>query len=466
LSTRGTSRIKHWTAGFDFPGGAAALRLKAVARLRSVSHRLIDPRSLQALRATPSSREGVGHRSRGWHIRSRIKKHWVVSALVLVGVLIGAWLLFRWLLTPAPKPSAPPTIPVSAAKVSVEDVPVSITALGTAQAWTSDVVLAQVSGMLLSVDFVEGSNVKAGQLLAQVDPAPYRAALVQAQGALRRDRALLAGARVDLARYQTLESQDSIARQTVEDQGALVQQDEGIVLLDEGAVATAQINLRWCRIISPIAGRTGVRTVDPGNLVTVSAATRSTSSTTGATTSPIGIVIVNQIEPIAVTFSVPQGDYQRLSEASDDFRKPLATQALSQETGASLGAGELSIADNRVDPTTGTVRMKARFANTDERLLPGQFVNIRLTLRTLAYATTIPTAAVNQGPNGSFVYVVGADQKVSMRPIKVGSTAGATAVISTGLTPGETVVIDGQMSLTAGSTVKISLPTAAKPPAS
>jgi multidrug efflux system membrane fusion protein len=144
----------------------------------------------------------------------------------------------------------------------------------------------------------------------------------------------------------------------------------------------------------------------------------------------------------------------------------LATQALSQETGASLGAGELSIADNRVDPTTGTVRMKARFANTDERLLPGQFVNIRLTLRTLAYATTIPTAAVNQGPNGSFAYVVGADQKVSMRPIKVGSTAGATAVISTGLTPGETVVIDGQMSLTAGSTVKISLPTAAKPPAS
>jgi multidrug efflux system membrane fusion protein len=320
--------------------------------------------------------------------------------------------------------------------------------------------------MLLSVDFVEGSNVKAGQLLAQVDPAPYRAALVQAEGALRRDRALLAGARVDLARYQTLESQDSIARQTVEDQGALVQQDEGIVLLDEGAVATAQINLRWCRIISPIAGRTGVRTVDPGNLVAVSAATRSTSSTTGATTSPIGIVIVNQIEPIAVTFSVPQGDYQRLSEASDGFRKPLATQALSQETGASLGAGELSIADNRVDPTTGTVRMKARFANTDERLLPGQFVNIQLTLRTLANATTIPTAAVNQGPNGSFAYVVGADQKVSMRPIKVGSTAGATAVISTGLAPGETVVIDGQMSLSTGSTVKISLPTAAKPPAS
>jgi multidrug efflux system membrane fusion protein len=411
-----------------------------------------------------------GHASRPMppgHIRSQIKEHRVVSALVLIGALIGAWLLIRWSLTPKPKPPAPPTVPVSAAKVSAQDVPVSITALGAAQAWTSDVVLAQVSGMLLSVDFVEGSNVKAGQLLAQVDPVPYRAALAQAQGALNRDRALLTGARVDLVRYQTLEGEDSIARQTVEDQAALVKQDEGIVLLDEGAVATAQINLRWCRITSPIAGRTGVRTVDPGNLVTAtSAGTRTTSGMTGTTTSPIGIVIVNQIEPIAVTFSVPQGDYQRLSEVSDGFRTPLATQAISQETGASLGAGELSIADNRVDPTTGTVKMKARFANTDERLLPGQFVNIQLTLQTLAHATTIPTAAVNQGPNGSFAYVIGADQKVSMRPIKVGWTQGTTAVISSGLTPGETVVIDGQMSLSAGSVVKISLPTAAKPPAS
>jgi membrane fusion protein, multidrug efflux system len=401
------------------------------------------------------------------HIRSQIKEHRVVAALVLIGALIGAWLLIRWSLTPKPKPPAPPTVPVSAAKVSVQDVPVSITALGAAQAWTSDVVLAQVSGMLLSVDFVEGSNVKAGQLLAQVDPVPYRAALAQVQGALNRDRALLTGARVDLLRYQTLEGEDSIARQTVEDQAALVKQDEGIVLLDEGAVATAQINLRWCRIISPISGRTGVRTVDPGNLVTATeAGTRTTSGLTGTTTSPIGIVIVNQIEPIAVTFSVPQGDYQRLSEVSDGFRTPLATQAISQETGASLGAGELSIADNRVDPTTGTVKMKARFANTDERLLPGQFVNIQLTLQTLAHATTIPTAAVNQGPNGSFAYVIGADQKVSMRPIKVGWTQDATAVISTGLTPGETVVIDGQMSLSAGSLVKITPPTAAKPPAS
>jgi multidrug efflux system membrane fusion protein len=237
-----------------------------------------------------------------------------------------------------------------------------------------------------------------------------------------------------------------------------VKQDEGTVLLDEGMVATAQINLHWCRITSPIAGRTGVRMIDPGNYVTTSSTSSTTSGTTGTTTSPVGIVIVNQIEPIAVTFSVPQGDYQRLSEVSNRFRRPLATQALSQDTGGLLGTGELSIADNRVEPATGTVEMKARFANTDERLLPGQFVNIKLTLQTLSHATTIPAAAVNQGPDGSFAYVVGANQTVSMRPIKVGETEGATTVITSGLQPGETVVTDGQMSLSAGSAVKISVP--------
>ena len=423
---------------------------------------LLEPHTMQDPKSPSDSSTDPGHLTRGSPIRSHIKEHRVISALVLAGLLVGAWLLIRWWLTPARKPTAAPTVAVSAAKVSVQDVPVTVTALGAAQAWTSDIILAQVSGKLLSVDFVEGTNVKVGQLLAQIDPAPYRAALTQAQGALERDRALLASARIDLARYQTLTAQDSIARQTTDDQAALVKQDEGTVLLDEGTVATAEVNLRWCRIISPIAGRTGVRMVDPGNLVTASEAP---SSTTSSTTAPLGIVVVNQIEPIAVTFSVPQGDYQRLSDVSGGFRKPLATQALSQETGATLGAGALSIADNRVDPTTGTVKMKARFANSDEHLLPGQFVNIKLTLQTLSQATTIPAAAVNQGPNGPFAYVIGADQKVSMRPIKVSLTQDATAVIATGLKPGETVVTDGQMSLSAGSVVKVTVPAPAQPPA-
>jgi len=185
---------------------------------------------------------------------------------------------------------------------------------------------------------------------------------------------------------------------------------------------------------------------------------------TGSTTGPVGIVIINQIEPIAVIFSVPQGDYQRLSEVSNGFRKPLDTQAFSQDTGASLGTGQLSIADNRVDPTTGTVKMKARFANADDLLLPGQFVNVKLTLQTLSNAITIPTAAVNIGPNGPFAFVVGANQTVSVQPIKVGWTEGTTAVITTGLTSAETVVTDGQMTLTAGSVVKVVTPAPPTPP--
>jgi multidrug efflux system membrane fusion protein len=377
-------------------------------------------------------------------------------ALGAAVVVLVAWFFFH------KKPVAstkPPPVPVSVAQVSTQDVPVTVTTLGAAQAWTSDTILVQVSGLLLSVDFIEGTNVKAGQLLAQVDPAPYQAALTQAQGTLERDQALLAGARVDLDRYGVLVTQDSIAKQKYDDQAALVKQDEGTVLLDRGVVATAQVNLNWCRITSPIDGRAGVRTVDPGNYVSPAAGASSTSGTTGASTSPVGIVIINQIEPIAVTFSVPEGDYQRLSEVSSGFRKPLVTEALSQDTGASLGTGELGIADNKVDPATGTVEMKARFENTGDLLLPGQFVNVRLTLQTLSKATTIPVAAVNVGPNGSFAYVVAADQTVSMQPIKVGQIDATTAVITSGLKPGETVVTDGQMSLTAGSVAKVSQPT-------
>jgi multidrug efflux system membrane fusion protein len=374
--------------------------------------------------------------------------------LGVVAVALIAWIIFHKKPAATPKP---PPVPVSVATVSTQDIPVTITALGAAQAWTSDAILVQVSGILLSVDFVEGTNVKAGQLLAQIDPAPYQAALTQAQGTLERDQALLANARINLARYAVLVAQDSIATQTHDDQAALVKQDEGTVLLDQGVVATAQVNLNWCHITSPIDGRAGVRTIDPGNYVTPTAAT-------GSSTSPVGIVIINQIEPIAVTFSVPQGDYQLLSKVSNGFRKPLATEALSQDTGASLGKGELSIADNRVDPATGSVEMKARFENTGDLLLPGQFVNVRLTLQILSKATTIPAAGVNVGPNGTFAYVVAADQTVSIRPIKVGETEGVTAVVTSGLQLGETVVTDGQMTLTTGSSVKVIVPPPTNPP--
>jgi multidrug efflux system membrane fusion protein len=405
---------------------------------------------------------------------SRRRFRWVFVVLAVVAIALVLWVVFK----PHPKPAAPHPVPVTTAKAASADVPVSITALGAAQAWTSDTILAQVSGKLLSVDFTEGTYVRSGQLLAQVDPAPYQAALTQAEGTLRRDQAILDGARVDLARYQTLSKQDSIARQTYEDQVALVKQDEGTVMLDQGAVAAAKVNLGWTRITSPVAGRAGVRLVDAGNLVSAAgssgsapataAATNNTAApaSTGGSSGGTGIVIINQIEPIAVTFTVPQGEFQRLSDLSNAFHKPLAVVALSQETGASLGAGELTIADNRVDPSTGTVELKARFANAGEKLWPGQFVNVVLTLQTLANATTVPATAINQGPDGAFVFVVGASNKVAVRPVSVSWTQGEIAVIKTGVQPGETVVIDGQMILKAGSLVKAAQPAPAGRPAS
>jgi len=366
------------------------------------------------------------------------------------------------------KPAKAAAIPVTVAKVFVQDVPVSITALGAAQAWTSVTILAQVSGKLLNVNFVEGTDVKAGQLLGQIDPAPYLAILTQAQGTLRRDQALLADARLDLVRYQRLEAANAIATQLVDTQAALVKQDEGIVMTDQGTVSAAQVNLNWCRIVSPINGRIGVRLVDPGNLVSAGGSVGNTPSTaaatnnSGSTAGGSGIVVVNQIQPIAVTFTVPEGDFQNMSDLSDRFSKPLATKAMSQETGAVLDSGELSIADNKIDPATGTVELKARFPNVNRRLWPGQFVNVELTLQTLAHVTTIPESAVNRGPNGIFAFVVEPGNTVSVRPIKIGRTEGTTAVISAGLTPGETVVTDGQMILKAGSVVRVVPPEAAR----
>jgi multidrug efflux system membrane fusion protein len=329
------------------------------------------------------------------------------------------------------------------AQATVQDTPVSLQALGSALPWQGVTVRAQVNGKLLTAPFREGSFVKAGDVLAEIDPAPYRAAVMQAQGQLRKDQALLEEAKLDLKRYQGLVAEDSLPRQQLDQQAALVKQDEGAVLTDQGALEAAEVNLRYCRITSPVTGRVGVRLVDPGNLV--------------STTDTTGIVIVNQITPIAVTFTIPEGDFQRLSDASGGFSRPLKTTALSQETGAVLGEGELSIADNKVDPNTGTVMMKARFPNDARKLWPGQFVNVRLTVQTIPHAVTVPSVAVNQGPNGPFVFVVN-DGKAAVRPVSVITTQDSTAVIRTGLNEGDTVVTDGQLSLKPGSKVRARAP--------
>jgi membrane fusion protein, multidrug efflux system len=368
----------------------------------------------------------------------RFRWGFVVLGVILVALI--AWAFFASQKHEAPH--GPAAVPVTVAKVTSQDIPVTVTALGAAQAWQGVLIVPQISGRLTYVAS-EGADVRTGALLVQIDCGPYQAALTQAQGALKRDQATLEGARRDLARYQTLVSQNSIARQTAEDEAATVKQEEGTVLADQGNVEAAQVNVRYCRISSPVDGRVGVRLVDPGNVVT-----------TGTTS---GVVSVNQIQPIAVTFTVPQGDFQKLVSASAGFTRPLATRALSQETGADLGAGELVVADNHVDQATGTVAMKARFPNATKQLWPGQFVNVDLTLQTLAKAVTVPVAAVNQGPKGAFVYLVVTDpklgSKVVAQPVTVATTQGAVAVIQTGLSPGQSVVTDGQMGLKPGAPV-------------
>ncbi|WEK41939.1 MAG: efflux RND transporter periplasmic adaptor subunit [Candidatus Sphingomonas colombiensis] len=395
-------------------------------------------------------------------IEARRRRHIVLGALGLLALILVAWVLLR---TPPAKATPPPPIPVTAAKAVSRDLPISIIGLGAAQAWNSITILSQVSGKLLRVNFTEGSDVRAGQVLAEVDPSPYLAALQQAEGTLRRDQAQLAGARLDLKRYQLLQSQDSIARQTAEDQAVTVAQDEGTVEIDQGAVAAARLNLRWCHITAPVAGRVGVRLVDPGNLVSASGSTASTPSTAAATSNTpasgsggSGIVVLNEIQPIAVTFTVAEGDFNQIRMLSGDFRNALAVQALSQEDGELLDTGELRIADNRVDPATGTVQLKARFPNGGRHLWPGQFVNVKLATQTIRNAVVIPTTAVNRGPSGQYAFVIGKDGTAAMRPIATEGAEGTLTAVKSGVKPGEIVVVDGQMTLKAGSKVRIVRP--------
>jgi multidrug efflux system membrane fusion protein len=362
---------------------------------------------------------------------------WGFLALGILLIALILWLVFGH---QAPKSKGPPPVAVTVANVTTQDVPTSLTELGSALAWQGVLINPQINGRLTYVA-KEGVNVNAGDLLVQIDCSPYQAALVQAQGALKRDQAVLAGAQVDLRRFQTLVAQNSIAKQTEEDQEATVKSDEGTVVNDQGSVQAAQVNVGWCQIRSPVAGRVGVRLVDPGNIVT-----------TGLTT---GIISVNQVEPIAVTFIVDQGDFQRLVQVSNGFTKPLTVQALSQETGADLGSGEVSIADNHVDASTGTVEMKARFPNATRQLWPGEFVNVKLTLQVLQNAITVPSIAVNQGPKGAYVYVVGPRRKALSVPVTVTATEGSVSVVQGGLKPGQQVITDGQMTLRPGSTICI-----------
>ena len=331
-------------------------------------------------------------------------------------------------------------VPVLVAKAATADVPVTIGAVGTTQALNTVTVRSQVDGKLLSVDFKEGQDVKKGDILARIDPVTFQASLEQAKGKKAQDEAQLANAKLDLERYQRLAATNAINKQQADTQRALVAQYTALVQSDAAAIESAQATLSYTNIVAPLDGRTGLRQVDPGNIIH--------ASDSG------GVVVITQMKPIAVVFTIPQQDVQRVNEA---FAKaPLQTDALRPDSNQTVETGKLIVVDNQVDASTGTVKLKSEFPNSNLALWPGQFVNVRLTVDTLKGVTVVPTSAVQRGPNGTFVYVVSDDNKAVMRTIRVQKQDENQTVIASGVTTGERVVTTGFVQLTDGKAVTVS----------
>lgn len=374
------------------------------------------------------------------HLRKRLTKRNLLILLVLLVIFVIAWLIFK----PSAKLPEAPTQSVVIAEAKHKDVPVFLNALGTVTPTYSVTVKTQVSGQLMQVLFTEGQMVKKGELIAEIDPRPYEAQLVQYQGQLARDTALLDNAKVDLNRYQTLWKQDSVAKQTLDTQVSLVRQDEGNVKLDEGLIQLTKVNLVYTKITSPIDGRVGLRLVDPGNFVQPSDAT--------------GIVVINMINPITVVFTLPEDDIHDVVKQINEGKK-LVVYAYNRSQTKLLATGTLLTIDNQVDVTTGTVKLKAEFANDDNILFPSQFVNVKLLIATLSNATVVPTAAIQHGADNTFVYLLNVDHtKVKAMPVVIGVTNENDTVIKSGIKPGQFVVTEGADKLTDGASISVANP--------
>jgi membrane fusion protein, multidrug efflux system len=350
---------------------------------------------------------------------------------------------------------APAPVPVTAAIATRADVPVIVNAIGNVQAIDMVSVQPRVTGIITKVEFTPGQYVKQGQELFLIDPRPYQAALDQAQAQLAHDEGLLAEAQVDLNRYQLLQKQKSIAAQQAEDQVYVVQQDKGTVQLDQANVDTARLNLEYAHVTAPISGRAGTLLVDLGNLVgPANQASVSATSTANAGTGTLAtnLVTITQMQPIYVTFTVPQTDLDQIKQ--NQAKAPLEVHAYSQ-AGKLLEKGQLTVIDNQVNTATGTVTLQATFANTDEVLWPGEFVRVHLHVSMLKNVVTVPIQAVMAGPDGSYVYVIGSDEKVKRVAVQVTARQNAVAVIGNGLSGGEKIVTDGQYRLDDGTEVAV-----------
>jgi membrane fusion protein, multidrug efflux system len=411
-------------------------------------------------------------------LEDRPRKRWVQPVLVLAivaVVAIGAWLAWRHS-TSTTGTAASATAkkggsafggagkgggrggrfaadpnraqPVTAVKARLGDVNIIQTALGTAVASRTATVRPRVDGLLQNIAFGDGQLVKPGQVLAEIDPAPFQVALDQAEGQLARDRAQLENARLDLQRYKTLLAQDSIAGQTADQQAALVKQLEGTVKIDQAQVDNARLQLSYTRITAPIGGRLGLRQVDAGNMVRGSDVN--------------GIAVITQVQPIGVLFTIPQDVLPAVLKRMGSGDK-LPVEAWDREQKELLSRGVLVSTDNQIDVTTGTVKLKAEFPNPEGKLFPNQFVNVRMVVDTLRGAVVVPSAAIQRNTQGTFVWVVRDDGTVTLRPVKTGPTEGLDTAIESGLKPGERAITDGVDRIREGAKVEVVEPGAPAP---
>ena len=398
----------------------------------------VDPEKVEIAQPTPPGTPAPQRPAAKSHRWGRL-----ALALALAAAVVVAWQYIEKAETPTDegaRPAGPPAQTVRAAPVVKGDMPVTIDALGAVTPFATVTVKTQIAGKLMEVGFQEGQTVKVGDFLAQIDPRPYEAALAQAEGQLAKDSSLYAQAQADLARYETLNKQDSIARQQVDDQTFLVAQDKAAMASDQAQIDTAKLNIAYCRIVSPVNGRVGLRQVDPGNYLQPSDTT--------------GIVVITQLDPISVVFSTPEDNLQQIT-ARLNSGATLSASAYDRSNVKEIAKGTLTTFDNQVDATTGTFKLRATFANPDSTLFPQQFVNVRLLVDTVSGAALAPNAAIQLGANGSFVYVVNEDSTVSVRQVVTGPSDAQNSVIASGLKIGENVVIDGVDRLRDGAKVSV-----------
>jgi membrane fusion protein, multidrug efflux system len=383
--------------------------------------------------------------------KPRSRRRFVLTSTLLLLLIAGIVWWSRQATAPQQSNGGRNAAPMSIVPevVGKGDIGINLNALGTVTSLATVTVRTQISGYLIKIDFTEGDEVKKGDLLAEIDSRPYEATLAQAKGQLARDEAMLKGAQVDLTRYQGLAAQNAVPRQTLDTQIALVAQDQGTVEADKASVKSAEVNLQYCRILSPLDGRVGLRQVDQGNYVTPGDAN--------------GLVVITQLQPISVLFTVPEDNLQAIAKRLQSGAVLPAT-AYDRSGATKIAEGTLQTFDSQIDQTTGTIKLRAQFSNENRGLYPNQFVNIRLLLDTHKDVTTMPTSGIQRGVPGTFVYLINADNTVSVRPVQLGVTDGERVEVISGLAPGERIVIDGADKLRDGAKINVRSEADAAPP--